>query len=928
MPPAPPQLAALQPAAAADQPLLLRLFVESRAGIFAAAGLDEPQLEAMLRSQFQFRSHSYAQEHPAAEDRIVVTVAGERIGRVLIDWSGKSARLIDIAILQSHQGRGIGTNVLQHCLHEAAERGCSLQLTVDRGSRAERLYASLGFAVIGETPLHREMEALSNTKGNTSMRTTPSTAVSVTAPIVGAAAVLLFALTGSMHAQGILTVTPGRTANLTAGTGSIGYTGDNGPAAAATLAAPSAVAYDSLGNLYVADANNHVIREISTTGIITTIAGTGIEGYSGDGAAATAAQLDTPTGVAVDASGNLYIADSHNHRVREVSGGTITTIAGTGTPGYSGDGAAATAAQLSLPSGVAVDKSDNVYIADTNNHRIREVSNGKINTIAGDGEEFYAGDGAAATAAALDSPTSVAVDVSGNVYIADRLNQRIRVVSGGIITTFAGTGTTGFSGGFSGDGAAATTATLSRPSGVAVDPAGNVYIADTGNQRIREVGGGATTAGVIATIEGSGSQGYGGDAGPSTGTILNSPRSVASDALGNLSVADSLNQRVRSTALPTLTFPMEEVGIPSPPQSVTLTNTGTASITVSTITPGTGFTVATGGSCSALPIQLSAGASCTEEIEFLPVASGAASSSVVFSGNGIVPQSILLTSSATQAPTTLALTSNVNPALAGQPITYTAVVSPIGVGTPTGSIAFDMSGATFNTQTLDLGSAAAQATAPLALATGTNSITAVYSGGSNFTGSTSATLSQVVEDFSITPIPKPGNLAGSTDQTVIPGRAVTFDFALTPLLGPFNFPIALSATGLPAGAIVTFSAQTITPGTNPSNVTLTVKTAMNHGLLNAKGVFGGGAAVFAFLLLPFTLRSRKRAKKLKILHQLMLMIAVPLCAIALGGITGCGTGPGFLAQPQQSYTITVIGTATGSNGYVLQRSANVTLTAQ
>jgi Bacterial Ig-like domain (group 3)/NHL repeat len=735
------------------------------------------------------------------------------------------------------------------------------------------------------------------------------------------ATALLFTLTASMHGQGILTVTPSRTANTTAGTGAVGYTGDTGQATAATLANPAAVAYDAAGNLYLADANNHVIREISTSGIITTIAGTGIEGYSGDGAAATTAQLDTPTGIAVDASGNIYIADSHNHRIREISGGTITTIAGTGTPGFSGDSAAATAAQLSLPSGVAVDGSGNVYIADTNNHRIRKVSSGTITTIAGDGEELYAGDGAAATAAALDSPTGVAVDASGNVYIADRLNQRIREVSNGIITTLAGTSTTGFSGGFSGDGASATAAQLAKPSGVSVDAAGNVYIADTDNQRIRQVGGGA-----IATIEGSGAQGYGGDAGLSTGAILNSPRSVAPDASGNLSIADQLNQRVRSGTLPTLTFPAEDVGVPSPTQSVTLANTGTAAITVSTITTSAGFTTASGGTCSALPITLSAGASCTQNLEVLPLAAGPSSGSVVFSGTGVVPQSLLLTGAATSSPTTVTLTSNVNPALAGQPITYTAVVNPTGLGTPTGTVAFDVSGAAFSTHTLAPGSATAIVATP-SLATGTDSITAVYAGDSNFTGSTSATLPQLVEDFSLTLTPQPNNPAGSTNQTVVPGKAATFDFALTPLLGPFNFPIVLSVSGLPPEATVTFTPQSATPGTNPASFTMTIQTAVNQGALHHEHSIGGGAIAFALLLLPFTRRLRRRARKMKRLHPMTLALTLLLCAGALGSITGCGAD-GFFAQTQQNYNITVTGTAAGSNGFALQHSTSITLTVQ
>jgi sugar lactone lactonase YvrE len=732
------------------------------------------------------------------------------------------------------------------------------------------------------------------------------------------AVALLFTLTSLLHAQGILTVTPSRTASTLAGTGAVGYTGDNGAAIDATLSNPSAVAYDASGNLYLADANNNVVREVSVSGNITTIAGTGVEGYAGDGAAATAALLDTPTGVAVDASGNLYIADSHNHVIREVSGGTITTFAGTGTAGFSGDSAAATAAQLTLPSGVAVDKSGNLYIADTGNNRIREVSNGTITTLAGDGEEFYAGDGGAATAAALDSPTSVAVDAAGNVYIADRLNQRIRMVSGGTITTFAGTSTAGFSG----DGAAPTSATLAKPSGVSVDAAGNVYIADTDNQRIRQVGGGA-----IATIEGSGAQGFGGDAGPATAAILNSPRSVAPDALGNLSIADKLNQRVRSGTLPSLTFPSDDVGVPSPTQSVTLTNTGTGSITVSAITASTGFTTATGGSCSALPITLSASSSCTENVELLPVAAGPVTGSVVFAGAGVVPQSILLSGTATPAPTTVQLSTSVNPALAGQPITYMAVVTPIGLGTPTGTVAFDLAGASFNTQTLAPGSSTALATTP-ALPTGTDTITAVYSGDSNFTGSTSSTLPQVVEDFGITLTPQPNNPAGSTNQTVVPGKTVTFDFALTPLLGPFNFPIALSATGLPPGATVTFSPQTVTPGATPANFTMTIQTAVNQGLLHRGSSRGGGFIAFALLLLPFTRRLRRRAKQIKRLRPMPLALTLLLCGIALGGITGCGTDTGFFAQPQQNYTITVTGTSAGSNGYVLQHSTSVTLTVQ
>ncbi len=406
--------------------------------------------------------------------------------------------------------------------------------------------------------------------------------------IMGGGGIALLSLSTALHAQGILTVTPTRSVTTAAGTGAVGNSGNGGAATSASLADPSAVAYDSAGNLYLADAQNHVIREVlKSTGIISIIAGTGAEGYGGDGAAATAAFLDTPTGVAVDTTGNVYIADSHNNRIREVSAGTITTIAGTGTPGFSGDGAAATLAQLSHPMGVAVDSTGNVYIADTNNQRIRKITSGTISTIAGNGEEFFSGDGAAATAAVLDSPTAVAVDSSGNVYIADRHNQRVRMITGTTISTIAGSGAASFSGGFSGDGATATGALLSKPSGVSVDAAGNIYVADTNNQRIRQLGGG-----VIATIVGSGQQGYGADGTTPTSVNLNSPKSAAPDAVGNLAISDKLNQRVRAATLPTLTFASNAVGVLSPSQIVTLANTGTASITVAAVNIAGPFTTA------------------------------------------------------------------------------------------------------------------------------------------------------------------------------------------------------------------------------------------------------------------------------------------------------------------------------------------------
>jgi hypothetical protein len=251
--------------------------------------------------------------------------------------------------------------------------------------------------------------------------------------------------------------------------------------------------------------------------------------------------------------------------------GIITTVAGTGVAGFSGDNGAATSARLALPSAVAVDASGSLYIADTNNHRIRKVAtNGTITTVAGNGEELFAGDGGAATSASLDSPTGVAVDAAGKIYIADRQNHRIRVVgTNGIITTIAGSGGASFAGGFGGDGASATAATLAKPSGVSVDASGNVYIADTDNHRIRQVSNGA-----IATMAGSGEQGFAGDNDSATRAVLNAPRNVTADSTGNIAFADRLNQRVRSVVPSGLSFGPQAVGSVSTTQTVTLGNSG------------------------------------------------------------------------------------------------------------------------------------------------------------------------------------------------------------------------------------------------------------------------------------------------------------------------------------------------------------------
>lgn len=326
-----------------------------------------------------------------------------------------------------------------------------------------------------------------------------------------------------------------------AGTGTAGFSGDGGPAGSATLNLPVAVLAHPAGGYLVADQVNHRVRRVAADGTISTLAGTGVAGFAGDGGPATSAQLNAPSGVAVAADGSVLIADANNNRVRRVAPtGTITTVAGGG--GALGDGGPATSAQLLFPFDIAVQPDGGYLVVSTDQHRIRRVSpGGIISTVAGSGAQGFAGDGGAATAAQLNKPSGVALTGDGGFLIADTQNHRVRkVAAGGAITTVAGDGT----GAFGGDGGPATSARLSQPIRVAAASDGGFVVADQLNHRIRRV-----SAGTIRTIAGDGTAGFL-DAADATAGRLNRPFGVMIDAAGDLLVADTFNHRIRRIDVP------------------------------------------------------------------------------------------------------------------------------------------------------------------------------------------------------------------------------------------------------------------------------------------------------------------------------------------------------------------------------------------
>jgi Secretion system C-terminal sorting domain/NHL repeat len=360
----------------------------------------------------------------------------------------------------------------------------------------------------------------------------------------------------------------GQVITTVAGNGSPNYSGDNGLAINAGIGYIPRVAFDSFGNYYFATRLHHRVRKVDTNGVITTVAGTGTAGYNGDSILATIAMINSPNGVVLDRNGNIFIADKYNNRIRRIerTTGIITTIAGTGIAGYNGDSLLATSTQLNYPQYITIDTIGNLYINDGFNNRIRKVTPaGIISTIAGNGSIGFSGDSNSATNATFNQILGICTDIAGNVYIADGGNARIRKVNviNGIITTIAGNGTAIYNG----DGLLSQSTQIGAYD-IVCDKANDIYIADHTNHRIRKINNSLTS---INTVAGTGIAGYNGDSGLANNIQLYGPEGVSFDLCGNLYIGDAQNKRIRKVWFNTDTIP--QVNIAITPNDTVITGT-------------------------------------------------------------------------------------------------------------------------------------------------------------------------------------------------------------------------------------------------------------------------------------------------------------------------------------------------------------------
>ncbi|MGI4757833.1 MAG: Ig-like domain repeat protein, partial [Janthinobacterium lividum] len=596
------------------------------------------------------------------------------------------------------------------------------------------------------------------------------------------------------RATGSLAMFVPGTVETFAGQGDWIYTGDGGPATDSPIFTPRGVALDFQGNTFLADTGNNRVRRVDwQTGAMTTIAGTGSASYSGDGGPATAAEIDAPAGIALDGAGNLYFADELNNVIRRIDAASqvITTVAGTGrTRGYAGDGGPATSAQLNRPLGVSFDLRGNLLIADSGNHVIRVVdaTSGTIRTLAGTGTAGYNGDNRSAASAQLNAPASTLALPNGTILVSDTNNNRIRRIdASGQITTIAGNGAAQFQG----DGSSAMAASLKAPIGLAVDPAGNLYIADSGNNRIRLI---APDTQQISTIMGTDSEGFSGDDGPANLASMYSPYSLFFAQDGTLYVSDFFHMRIRGivTNLLKLTYPTIRRGKVSAPKPATLVNRGNSPLTLSSFVFDMSALDSTTTSCNqTTPIATLQ--TCQLGVEFAPTVVG---QDVI--GTLRIPTNLPRITPTVRLdgevldvnPTSVAVVSSTNPSILGRAVTFTATVTSDDAGR-TGNVTLTSDGASLCTVPLRSDGTISCTTSSLTL--GSHAVVAQYAGDPQNAAATSGTLTQVVKQ------PTTLRLTSSSNPVT-----VTAPLTLT--------VVASSATGTPTGS-VTFLDGTTTLGT-------------------------------------------------------------------------------------------------------------------
>jgi sugar lactone lactonase YvrE len=622
----------------------------------------------------------------------------------------------------------------------------------------------------------------------------------------------------SANATGGLSVLVPGEINTIAGDGAWIYNGDGALATQTPIFLPQGVVEDAAGNLYLSGSNNDRIRRVdAVTGVITTVAGDGNPGYSGDGGPATQAMINTPAGIMIDGAGDIYFADTGNHAIRRIEATTqiITTVAGTPTvQGYHGDGGSATTATLSLPEGIVFDTAGDLYIADTGNDAVREVNavTGIITTVAGTGIAGYMGDGGAATAARLNSPWSLAIAADGSLYIADLTNNVVRRVNNGIITTVVGNGTMGFGG----DGAAPAAAELNAPASIVFDPAGDLYIADSANNRIRKVYASTQT---IQTIAGNASEQLFGDGGPANLASLYGPYGLFVDQGGNLFIADMFHNRIREINATTdaFTYDTMRVGKLSVPQAQGVENDGNAGVTLTAPTLNNSALDPATTTCNT-GLTLPVGRMCNLGIDFAPTTVGdpVLGSLLVNSNAGNSPDTINLSGEVLSVePTSVSLTTSVNPALEGSQVIFTAKVSSASTSL-NGTIVFLDGSTQICSATITATGAATCSTSTLTL--GQHSITASYSGDADDAASVSSPLTETIQQaatVTLTATPNPAVVTSSvtlvatvTATTGTPTGTVTFYDGTTPIgSAPLTAGVATFATSQLTAATHQLSAQ-------------------------------------------------------------------------------------------------------------------------